>query len=50
VALSMSAAFTILTASSKQFICIGPGSITGVTEIAGYRLNLNAPSNQAGVG
>jgi hypothetical protein len=53
-------AFTILTGSSNQFFGVGPGSTTGVTEIAGYRFNFNAPSsagasaapvvNQAGVG
>jgi hypothetical protein len=45
--------------SSNQSIGIGPGSTTGVTAIAGYHFNLNAPSstgasvtlavNQAGI-
>lgn len=52
--------FTLLAGSSNQFVGIGPGSTTGITVIAGYRFNLNAPSsagapvslavNQAGIG
>jgi hypothetical protein len=57
---SLPTAFTILTGSSNQFIGIGPGSTTGITEIAAYRITLNAPSsagakimlavNQSGIG
>jgi hypothetical protein len=56
---SLPTAFTILTGSSNQFISVGVGS-TIVSEIAAYRITLNAPSsagakimlavNQAGVG
>jgi hypothetical protein len=57
---SLPTAFTILTGSSNQVIGIGPGSTTGITAIAAYRMTLNTPSsagakvtlvcNQAGIG
>ena len=53
-------AFTVLTGSSNQFMGTGPGSTSGLSVIAGYRFNFNAPSsvgasatlvvNQAGIG
>jgi hypothetical protein len=39
-------AFTLLSGSSNQFIGVGPGSTTRVTEIAGYRFNFNSPSSE----
>jgi hypothetical protein len=49
-----------MTGKANQSVGIGPGSTSGFTVVAGYRLNFNVPSsagasatlvvNQAGIG